>query len=208
MRMVLTSAPVAEPLNAADIRARLGIGADVTDDVLNAYVAAARQQLDGWVGWLHRALITQTWTMHLPAFSRRVRIPLPPLQSVVSVTYTDAAGAEQTVAGSNYRTLPGNPPTLVFADSFGFPGTECREDAVRITFKAGYGDAGTDVPEPIRQAITLMVRHIHSIAARDLFLSEETVDGIGAEKYVVGSGAGIAINGAVASLLSIYKAGL
>lgn len=40
-----------------------------------------------------------------------------------------------------------------------WPQTYTREDAVRVTWAAGYGPAATDVPAAIRQAMLLMIGH-------------------------------------------------
>ena len=60
MRLVLVTPPAVEPLTAAEAKARLNIGDEVSDEVMNAYIMAARQRIDGADGYLGRALNTQT----------------------------------------------------------------------------------------------------------------------------------------------------
>lgn len=204
-RLVLTSPPETEPLTAADVRARLVLSSDVADSVLDPLIKAARQRIDGWSGWLGRALITQTWTMYLPAFQPVIKIPLPPLQSISSVKYIAIDGSEATLDASDYRIIPGNPPSIEILSSVSLPAVSCRDDAVRVAFVAGYGDDPEDVPEPIRMAITLMVAHLRSVMSRDPMLSGDSVTGLGSKTYDSSAGAGGAITTAVDSLLSIYR---
>ena len=97
MRLVLVDGPAVEPLTADEARARLNIGTNVTDEVMNAYIMAARQVIDGADGYLGRALVTQSWLGNLDTFpadcSGRIMVPLPPLQEVTELSYLDAVGA-------------------------------------------------------------------------------------------------------------------
>lgn len=127
--------------------------------------------LDGAEGVLGRALLTQTWRLHLDQFPEgswrgwerdlaevAIVLPLPPLQSVTSISYVDADGQTQTLASSQYQVVNRRqrPSFVVEAvNGSGWPGTEDRPQAVTVTFVAGYG-AAADVPAPIRQAILLL----------------------------------------------------
>jgi hypothetical protein len=224
MRLVLVTPPAAEPLTAAEARARLNIGSEVTDDTLNALIKAARQTIDGGRGWLGRALITQTWRLMLDAFpgcdagrgyhrwaadewdsNSQIIIPLPPLQSITSVLYVDRDGATQTVSPSDYVKRSGEPAAIVPAYGKSWPVSRHQPDAVTIEFVCGYGISGSSVDEPIRNAIALMVSNLRSLSGRNLFVSSEAEDGIGSTSYVVGGNAGQAIDAAVNSLLSTYR---
>jgi len=204
MRLELVTAPTVEPLTAAEAKSRLGIGAEVADATMESFIKAARQTIDGRDGWLGRALNTQTWKLLLPGFPcEPIRVPLPPLISVGSVKYYDLAGDLQTVDPADYRILAVGRPEIVPSGSW--PSTAYRADAVEIVFTTGYGPAGSDVPEPIRSAVALMVSHLRSMSARNLFVSQDSVEGVGSKSYVVGGNAGAAIDAAVTSLLSTYR---
>lgn len=202
-RLVLTVPPAAEPLTAADIRARLGLSSDVADTALDPLIKAARQQIDGWSGWLGRALVNQTWTMYLPAFRSVIEIPLPPLQSIASVKYIASDGNEVTLDPSDYRVVPGNPPGIEMVSSL--PTAACQDDAVRVSFVAGYGPDAENVPEPIRTAIALMVSNLRSMTSRDPRLSVDAVVGVSSKSYASWESSGGALTSAVDALLSTYR---
>ena len=206
MRLVLVTPPALEPLSAADLKSRLNIGSEMSDEIADALIKAARQMIDGRDGWLGRAFITQTWQGSLDGFPcSYIRIPLPPLQDVSVVRYVDSAGAQQELDSSDYQIVQGAAPYIVPAFGRSWPATRCVADAVMIEFVAGYGDNPEDVPEPIRSAIALQASALRSLTERNLFLSQDTVDGIGTKQYIVGGNAGAAIDAAVAALLSTYR---
>jgi hypothetical protein len=86
-----------------------------------------------------------------------------------------------------------------------WPSVTARADAVTIEFTAGYGDAGSDVPEPIRTAIALAVGHIHHIASRNPAVTMEAEEGIGQTRYGVTAEVFSVIDTTVQSLLSTYR---
>lgn len=206
MRLVLVDPPAKEPLTAVEAKSRLNIGDEVSNDVVDAFIAAARQQIDGADGWLGRALITQTWRGTLDSFPyREIEVPLPPLQEIVSVSYLDGEGEFVELDPDQYEVLQGQRPVIVPAHGTNWPSVPRRPGAVTIEFVAGYGDDAEDVPEPIRSAIALGVSELRSLSARNLFVSEDSVDGIGTKRYVVGEAAGKALSSAAQRLLSTYR---
>jgi uncharacterized phiE125 gp8 family phage protein len=207
MPLVQVTAPAEEPLNATEVKSRLSIGSEVSDDVIEAFITAARQTLDGRDGRLQRCLMQQSWKLTIDSRfpCEPIKIPLPPLISIDSVRYVDPNGAWQTVAEENYRTVEGYRAEVVPVHGVSWPSTRCQLGAVEIEFTAGYGTDPADVPEPIRQAITLMVSNLRSLSARNLFLSQDTVDGVGSKYYVVGGNAAAAIDATVDALLGPYR---
>lgn len=199
MLMELITEPGAPPIEAEDVRARLNLGDDVSDEVLGAYIQAATDQIDGWNGWLGRAIVQQQWRMTLEGFGcERIRIPLPPLVSLDEVRYFDTGGVQQVWPDNEYASLG---QYLMPKSGFAYPPTQFRADAVQIDFTAGF----ETVPEAIKQAICLMVSNLRSLSERNLFISADTVDGVGSKQFVVGGNAAAAINAAVDALLSPYR---
>ncbi|MGB3390760.1 MAG: head-tail connector protein, partial [Pseudaminobacter sp.] len=157
---VRTVAPVNMPVSLSEAKAHLRVDHDDQDDLITAQIKAATAWLDGYAGILGRALITQTWRQDFAGFADRLTLPVSPVIAVVSVSYFDAGNVQQTLDTGVYD---------LFADARGayvtlrpgqsWPASFRRTDAVSVTFTAGY-DAAADVPEPIRQAILLIVQRL------------------------------------------------
>lgn len=155
----LVTGPTAEPVPLGVARAHCKIDGSDDDAVLTTYILAARTYVERITG---RALMTQTWRMTVDEFPEySLELPLSPVASVSSVTYLDAAGATQTVSAATYVVDTSSVPArLALADGAAWPTPAVRPGAVSITFVAG----GTlaEVPEPLRQAIVLLVAHWHA----------------------------------------------
>lgn len=190
MYLCLVTAPAEAPVSLAAAKAHLRVEHDDEDDLIAGLVDAVTQHLDGYAGVLGRALVTQSWRLDLarPA-CRSVRLPVPPATDIEAVTYL-VDGAEITLDPSAYRL--GHGPLgdfLVLADGWSWPAMDRREDALRVTFTTGYGEAA-DVPAPIQAAIKLMVG--------DLYAFRETAQ-------VGGGASAIPISPSVAALLSPFR---
>ena len=137
-------------------------------DLVESLVKTARQHLEGRDGWLGRAFVTQQWKLTLDSFpgchSRNgviIHVPLPPLQSVDSITYIDTSGTTQTLDAADYQVDKTSVPARI-APAYGktWPSTLNQLATVNITFTAGYGNASA-VPEPIKQAMLLLIGHFY-----------------------------------------------
>jgi uncharacterized phiE125 gp8 family phage protein len=146
MSLQLNTPPAAEPVTLAQAKAwqRIESGND-EDALVTALIAAARARAEWHTG---RAFITQGWTLWLDRAAPCIEIPLPPLQSVESVTlYAPDDGATVLAGGDYTADLPGSRLLLKAP-----PPNLRAVNAVAIAFTAGYGGA-EDVPAPIAQAI-------------------------------------------------------
>lgn len=139
------------------------------DDLITAARDAVVGHLDGYSGVLGRALAEQTWRLHLDRFPRRreIRLPLPPLLGVESITYLDLAGVQQTLGADQYRVLTGERAALVLASGAAWPATLCEPRAVSVTFRCGWaaptGDEAWPVKlRPVIAAIKLMVGDLYA----------------------------------------------
>lgn len=168
--------PQAEPLTTAEAKSHLRVDIDTEDTLIASYVKAAREWVED-TGAL--ACITQTLAMRLDFFpgmrgcdpdrvdrhwSDRYAIELPraPVASVSSIAYVDAAGATQTLSSTLYQVSLGGrrlPARILPAYGQTWPVTRDQMDAVVVTFVAGYGAAGSAVPEAIRHLMRLLVAH-------------------------------------------------
>lgn len=165
MRLTLVTPPAGEPISLLEARLQLRLDAAGSppehpdDAAVMAFISAVRQHLDGPSGILGRALMTQTWRLDLPGFppdGAAIPLPLPPLRSVDAIVYLDDTGAPITLPPSSYETVTDDRGPGVVRPPFGgaWPRARAQEDAVRITFTAGYG-AASAVPAPLIAAMKL-----------------------------------------------------
>jgi len=169
MPLTLVTPPQALPVNLDDFRDHLRIGTRTREDALLQRLletASSRAERE-----LRRALITQAWKQTASAFpcGSAWRIPKPPLKAITSVQYMDATGALATMASGDYVTVaPAGPNpthgTLVLGDGKAWPTPGINHPEVaQVTFTAGYGDKGTDVPDDIRHGILLLAAHLYEL---------------------------------------------
>jgi len=156
--------PAAEPVSLTEAKKRLRVTVDAEDDDLTALVAECREIAEDECG---RAFVTQTLALHLDGFPRGRRtidLPRPPLQSVTSVAYYDAAGDLQTLDSAEYHVATGSEPGRVVpvADGGGWPATQAgRPGSVVVTYVAGYGLAAA-VPRSAKAAVLALVADRHA----------------------------------------------
>ena len=156
----LITAPTVEPVTTTEAKAHLAIDDSTFDTQIDSFISTARQVVENHTS---RQINTATWELVTDAFPRiptsKLALPKGELQTVDSVKYTDADGNEQTLASSEYQVSDSREPAVIQpAYTKSWPTTRVELDAVRIRFTCGYGDA-SDVPEPIKQAILLLVGH-------------------------------------------------
>ncbi len=157
MALRLITPPAEEPITLAQAKAHLRVDTSDEDALITSLITAAREYCESFQ---NRALITQTWELVLdawPAFP--VTLPLPPLQSVTSVKYTDCVGIETTWAASNYivDTDDEMGGRIGLAYGITLPTTTLQPiNGIRIRYVAGYG-AAANVPQAVKQAMLLYI---------------------------------------------------
>jgi len=156
MSLTLTTAPASDIITLTEAKAQVRDDGVAEDALIQTYISAAGAYLDGVDGVLGRALVTQVWELKLDAFPvNALRLPLPPLQVVNSVSYVDPAGANQTVA--SFQTYFRNGIGFIRPDpGASWPATKVQENAVTVQFTAGYGAAAA-VPASIRLAALMLI---------------------------------------------------
>ena len=156
MPSILLTAPSVEPVSLDEAKAYLRVEHSDDDEVIAALVAGSRIHVEAQT---RRALITQSWRLSADAWPPDGRMPVRPgpLQALGAVRVYDFDNVAQDVdtqafvldrAGSALGFAPWAVPA---------PGRLIAGIALDVT--VGYGDAATDVPEALRQAIRLLVAH-------------------------------------------------
>ena len=158
MGLTLIATPGVEPVTLAEAKLHLRVDAADDDTLIAALIVAARNQAESRTG---RALVTQQWRLDLDRFPvDTIDLPMPPLQSVESITYLDHDGVRQTLAASEYTVISNETPGVVLP-AYGKSWPSCRvaPGSVQISFTAGYGGAAVAVPQAIKQWMLLQVGH-------------------------------------------------
>jgi len=160
--ITVITAPSVEPLELADLKNDLKVDTDLTADdaLIDALLTAGREWAEGFT---NRAFITQTLELTLDTWpaGNAIRVPRPPLQSVSSIKYYDQDDTEYTLSSANYLVdTASEPGRIVLNSGQSWPGTALRPaNGVVVRFVAGHGDAASEVPAKVIQAIRLTVGH-------------------------------------------------
>jgi uncharacterized phiE125 gp8 family phage protein len=160
MNLISLTPPAQLAVSLAEAKQYCRVDHSDEDALFTDLIRAASQRLEGRDGILGRCLINQTWRLVLDGFAASIALPLPPCQSITSITYIDAAGISRTLAPSDYQAigLGGvSGATLFPAYGKAWPSTNGQPETVTVDFVAGYGANATDIPEPIRMNILAYV---------------------------------------------------
>ncbi len=161
MALTIVTAPTVEPVTLTEAREHLRIDAPDEDPLIISFIEAATDYCEDLQ---NRAYIDQTWDLTLDIFPNGdiINIPLPPLQSVSSVTYYGTGGTANTLTSSTYIVDTNSEPgRLSLAYNAVWPNETLRPvNGVVVRFVAGYGSVATAVPNMAKQAVKLMVGHM------------------------------------------------
>ncbi|MBD3847103.1 phage gp6-like head-tail connector protein [Bosea sp. SSUT16] len=136
------------------VKQHLRIDHSAEDALLQTYIAAATEEIDGPDGWLGVSLGRQTLEWQGDSFpadgSSPIMLPCGPVFQIVSVSYTDRDGGSQSFAD---HELFGQ--DLFVKRGSRWPSTICRPAAARIRYESGHVQEA--VPTPVIQALLIMV---------------------------------------------------
>lgn len=155
MSVVKTVEPTTEPVTLAEVKAHCKVDVSDDDSLLTAMISAARIAAEQATG---RTVITSTYRLTLDAFpDGEIVLPFPSVQSVTSVKYYDANGAQQTLTGGDYVVdLDGGRVDTLAA----WPATQERPNAVEVIYVAGWADAAA-VPAAVKQWVLMRVASMY-----------------------------------------------
>lgn len=159
MGMTTLTPPGLEPVSVPEARARIRMSTDETAAEVTAMIKSARAAVETY---LRRRLITRTVRLTLTGFPARVNIPVAPVQSIAAIRYVDDAGTEQTLAATEYTLVASAVPNFIVpAYRKAWPATQAHYDTIKVDVVVGYGNASSDVPPDILQALYLLLGHIY-----------------------------------------------
>ncbi len=159
----LTTPPTAEPVSLIEAKLHCRVDIEDEDSLIDSLIPAAREYCETFQ---RRAYITQTWQLVLDKWpsGRVIEVPRPPLQSV-AITYTLADGVTtETLDSDDYVVdTASEPGRVVLKSDKSWPTDELKAaGGIVVEFVAGYGDAATDVPQRVKQAMLLLIGHWHA----------------------------------------------
>lgn len=152
---VQTSAPAAEPVSVTEAKAHLNVTVSADDTFIGTLITAARRYVEQVTG---RQLIAATWRLTLERFPCEIQLPYPPYSSTTSLVYIASDGTSTTLSTSAYEIDTDAEPIRVRpAWGYSWPGIREVYGAVKYTYVAGYGAAGTSVPADILAAMKSII---------------------------------------------------
>lgn len=163
--------PAVEPVTLAEAKQHLRVDISDDDTYIGALITAARQWVEEYVD---RALVSQQLTMRLDSFPYEFELPRPPMASsgtltATTITYTlDPGGSgtatltTTTLSASTYRVDREDTPGRIRTVYGGtWPSHLSDPNAVAVTWWAGYGAEGSNVPAAIRHAMLMLIGHFY-----------------------------------------------
>ncbi len=154
MRRFNVNGPAVEPLTLVETRRWLRVDHDDDDGLILSLIKASRERIEARTG---RAMMAQTWRVVMDRWPMegRIRLPLMPVLSIAEVRQLDANSIASIVAPVAYTLDAFSEPAVLQVSGLPQPGRE--RNGIEIDLIAGYGVDPTDCPEPLRQAMRLLV---------------------------------------------------
>lgn len=162
MTLYRTVDPAGEPVTLAEAKAQLRIAHDSEDGLIGGLIRAARAEVEAQTGM---ALIDQSWRLALDCWPHDglVRLRRHPVKQILSVTVYGEEGEGAVLDPAGYEAdLVTRPARLHFVSP---PAPERRLNGIEVDFTAGFGEAGTDVPDQLKRAVLVLVAHWHEFRA-------------------------------------------
>jgi len=176
MALTLVTPSPADVVSLADFKVSMRAElAETTEDVfMLECLRRAQSHLGERTGWSGVVCLTTTLDLKLDAFpwcgngslrGSAIRVPVRPVQSVTSVKYLDADGAEQTLTPVTDYTVHAeeDPSPCLIVPAYGktWPSTRAVLNAVTVRFIAGFTGPGA-IPPNMRSAVLVLAGHFYT----------------------------------------------
>lgn len=153
MALAQSAAPAVEPITLAEAKAFLRLDTGTDDAFVASLITTSRLHIEAA---LDLALITQSFTLAVKDNRRRaIQIGVHPLKSVDAIRLIASDGIATNLDLDPVEIDGTDRPARVMLPA-GVAPSNCK---VEVDFTAGFGDAASDVPEPIRHALLLLIAH-------------------------------------------------
>ena len=153
-----TVAPTVEPVEISEAKEYARVLHSHEDGLIDGLIVEAREYVEDAT---RRQLINATWEWKLDEWPRVLCVPRPPLSSVTSIAYLDENGDSQTWASSKYQEdTDSEPGRIIPVEGEVYPSLQADTlNRITVTYVAGYGAAGANVPGWAKSAIMWLVNH-------------------------------------------------
>lgn len=135
MYLSLKSASLQEAVSLDETKTHLRVDSRDEDGLISSLITAARLMVEAHTD---RALLNQNWVFYMPAGGKPHHLPLRPAQRIVEVKINDVVSTE-------YFSRKKGEDIVVKLNNAAVEG--------EVEFMVGYGDDGSFVPAPLRQAV-------------------------------------------------------
>jgi uncharacterized phiE125 gp8 family phage protein len=158
MPSILLSPPLVEPISLAEAKAYLRVEHNADDDVIAALITGARVHVEAQT---RRALITQSWRLVRDAWPEdgRIAVTPAPLRELVAARVYKLDGSTQAIDVQAFVANKASAPAMLGFTLGALPAPGRHFGGIELEVEVGYGDAASDVPEALRQAIRVLVAH-------------------------------------------------
>lgn len=133
------------------------------DTLVTSLLQTACKMLEGQDGLIGKAISEQTWSVSFRKLTpqERAYLPVTPALSITSITYY-LDGVETTLDVNDYTLYENEDWAYVVPkDGQAWPSAfDDREDAITITYRAGFGDIDA-VPVDLKTAAKILTRNLY-----------------------------------------------
>lgn len=140
----------------AQAKQHLKIDTTADDTYIDNLITAATESCQIYT---NRYFITTTVTQYSDSWKEVASLYKSPVQELTHIKYYNSSDVLTTWEATEYiLDEVSEPARIAVAVDYSFPNLSTRElNRVEVKYKVGYGDAASDVPDGIKQAVLLCI---------------------------------------------------
>ena len=162
MAALLVTAPASEPVSLAEAKLQLRIVHSDDDQLIASLITAARRVVEARTGL---CLIAQDWLCLRDGWPEDgvIELPVAPLLAVEEIGVFGDDDQKAVIDPAHYIVdAASRPARVMLRGSRLWPRPGRAVNGIGIRVQAGFGPLAIDVPQPLRQAIGLLVAHFYA----------------------------------------------